>query len=138
MKESLFQDQFRREARVHGWVSRHLSPPSERGFPDLVLWKGYSSLLVEMKVVSSFESKSLLISLFTDGQFPWMINWLDDGGMPVFIAVSDRDCQGAWLKLSTPEEVYVASTKSVRETPFQASETAESLFLDILRASGQR
>lgn len=138
MHESLFQTQVMREMRTHGWIGKHLSPPSEPGFPDLVLWKGPLSIMIELKVIRSFDSSKRFGNIFTDAQLPWVVRWLQEGGMPIYVGIlANKDDERAFIVLRQPAQVIDYKDREIRDFDLETSGSTESFAIRLLSHAHQ-
>lgn len=137
MLESSFQRAMAREFTHAGWTPKHLSPPSERGFPDHLVTRWDRYFYVEYKEVETFDSQKLLGSIMEDAQLPWALNHLKSGGLPVYLAIHSTGMCG-FLPLLEGVQIITLKQKRIKDVSFHFEATAGELALSILRDADQR
>lgn len=123
MSESTFQRSVMRSLRKAGFIVKHLSPPTEPGYPDLTVWRGNFCVLVELKMVKGKRGK--FASQFTRAQFPWGIRWLQEGGAPYFILTD-----AGHIEITTPDQLEELYGKRIEDIAFQPTSDF-ALFLQV-------
>jgi hypothetical protein len=83
--EAKFQSDFIKIANAYGWSAYHLSGDS--GLPDILMFKGLSSHIVELKAIPTSKLSQSIKSMFQSSQMPFYLRQVQMSGTPTVIAI---------------------------------------------------
>jgi len=94
-----------------GWIAKHLSPPNESGFPDILAFRKYMHVFIEVKDFSGLPESTEIKTQFTKYQLPWML--LNYELISNIFVLAKKNTKFFVLHVENLEQIQILSKKRI-------------------------